>query len=1145
MADELVLSDDMKAYFKRLSDENARCYEIAEKARIMGRDPEDHVEIPQAEDLASRVEKLLSDYDVEGVADDIRRLTKKHGNREIVALMIAKEIAKRPAESVEKTLDRAVRVGLAVLTEGILVAPLEGIADTKIKNNSDGTTYVDLIFAGPIRAAGGTGQAMSVLIADIVRHELGIGKYIPTEEEISRFDEEIPLYKQCQHLQFSPTSKEIDLIVRNCPVCVDGEGTEDAEISGHRDLPRIDTNKVRGGACLVIAEGMCQKASKLKKHVDNLKIDGWGFIGQYLDSHKTDEAAKAPAAADDDEEDAVDDEFCNWKDSSDVETSDKYLKDLVAGRPIFGHPCMVGGFRLRYGRARTSGLAALAFSPASMYAMDEFMALGTQVKIERPGKACVVTPCDVLDGPIVLLSNGDLIQCQTKEELVEVHRSITEIVDNGEILIPFGEFSENNHKLVPCGYPIEWHKQELSKRGALPVDWEDPSYERAKEMCRQTGVAMHPKYNLFWSDVPVEKLRALRAFILDKGSFDGRLSLPVEACFKRTLEDLGATHRVRDGVVAVDERYSAAVLDCLGVGTGCGKLASVRDLSGNDPLSAVSSAAGFRVMARAVTRIGTRMARPEKAKERDMSPKTHVLFPIGRENLTGRDIDAAVKASKSRNTHLVGNLGPTLKVEVGKRTCPKCGRSTFRSWCRECNAHTLPIDAKGGRVAEMDVNISDESEKALAEIGFAIGDKVCGETRCVEGLISKTKTPEALEKGMLRIKNGISMFKDGTVRYDMTDIPLTHFKPREIGLSVEKALEIGYARDWNGDPLTSPEQICELKVQDIIPSKDCGDYLVKVATFLDEELERFYKLDRYYNVTSRAELIGCLTFGLAPHTSGCILCRIIGYSEVRGCYGHPFFHAAKRRNCDGDEDCVILAMDGLLNFSKVFLPNRRGGLMDAPLVLTTRLDPNEVDKEAQNIDCLREYPLEFYYAAMEMKDPKELEGVMDLVSKRIGKVEQYERIGFTHDTHDISEGPKNSAYTTLGSMKDKMEAQLLLGKKIRAVDEKDVAIKVINKHFMPDMIGNLRSFATQSVRCTKCGEKYRRMPLSGVCRCGYQLTLTVHEASVKKYLEVSKDITEKYDLDDYTKDRIALLEMSMDSLFNNDKVKKCRLSDFY
>ena len=391
----IAASDEMAKYFKTLSEKNDECYKIAEAARAKGLDPEIIVEIPQAEDLASRVEKLLKDYNVDGVADDIRRLTEKHGNREIVALMIAGEIAGRPGESLEKIVDRAVRVGLAVLTEGILVAPLEGIADTKIKNNQDGSSYIDLMFAGPIRAAGGTAQAMSVLIADMVRRALNIGRYIPTKEEIARFNEEIPLYKQCQHLQFSPTAQEIELIVKNCPICIDGEGTETEEIAGYRDLPRIETNKVRGGACLVIAEGMCLKAAKLKKHVDNLNIPGWEFIGEYIDAHRPPDEDK------------------NAK--KEVRPSTMYLKDLIAGRPIFGHPCRVGGFRLRYGRARTTGLAALAFNPASMYAMDEFMALGTQIKTERPGKACVATPCDQLDGPFLLLKNGDLVHCNTKE----------------------------------------------------------------------------------------------------------------------------------------------------------------------------------------------------------------------------------------------------------------------------------------------------------------------------------------------------------------------------------------------------------------------------------------------------------------------------------------------------------------------------------------------------------------------------------------------------------------------------------------------------------------------------------------------------------------------------------------------------------
>src|SRR3989304_5792516 len=50
--------------------------------------------------------------------------------------------------------------------------------------------------------------------------------------------------------QYLPSSEEIEAAVRGCPVGIDGEGTEDAEVSGHRDLPRVETNRLRGGACL-------------------------------------------------------------------------------------------------------------------------------------------------------------------------------------------------------------------------------------------------------------------------------------------------------------------------------------------------------------------------------------------------------------------------------------------------------------------------------------------------------------------------------------------------------------------------------------------------------------------------------------------------------------------------------------------------------------------------------------------------------------------------------------------------------------------------------------------------------------------------------------------------------------------------------
>ncbi len=71
------------------------------------------------------------------------------------------------------------------------------------------------------------------------------------------------------------------------------------------------------------------------------------------------------------------------------------------------------------------------------------------------------------------------------------------------------------------------------------------------------------------------------------------------------------------------------------------------------------------------------------------------------------------------------------------------------------------------------------------------------------------------------------------------------------------------------------------------------------------------------------------------------------------------------------------------------------------------------------------------------------------------------------------------------------------------------------------------------------------MPLEGKCsKCGGNLTLTVHEGSVKKYLELSKKISEEYDVSNYVQQRLELIDFAIQSLFTNDKVKDLKLDDF-
>jgi DNA polymerase II large subunit len=242
----------------------------------------------------------------------------------------------------------------------------------------------------------------------------------------------------------------------------------------------------------------------------------------------------------------------------------------------------------------------------------------------------------------------------------------------------------------------------------------------------------------------------------------------------------------------------------------------------------------------------------------------------------------------------------------------------------------------------------------------------------------------------------------------------------------------------------------------------------------------------------------------------------------------------------------MLLMDGLLNFSRQFLPEKRGGRMDAPLVLTTILDPKEVDKEVHNMDVVSVYPLEFYESTLDFENPKNFDSVIERVENRLKSKKRFYGLSYTHETDDISSGPVESRYKSLGPMVEKMKSQLILAEKIRAVNEKDVAERVINTHFLPDLIGNLRAFSRQKFRCVDCNAKYRRIPLQGKClKCGGNLTLTVHYGTITKYLEISKEVSEKYSVNDYTRQRINLIDLEIRSLFENEKSKQIRISDFF
>ena len=491
------------------------------------------------------------------------------------------------------------------------------------------------------------------------------------------------------------------------------------------------------------------------------------------------------------------------------------------------------------------------------------------------------------------------------------------------------------------------------------------------------------------------------------------------------------------------------------------------------------------------------------------------------------------------------------------RSCEECNSLCEKKYyCRFCGDVEKDTCRHGptNPYKSQDLNIKYYFNKAKERLGERLHpDLIKG----VRGTSNKERVLEHLSKGILRAKHSICVNKDGTTRYDCTEMHITHFKPKEIKTSIEKLKKLGYEKDIFGKELSDKEQIIELKPQDIVlpgfdSLEDSGPKVMKrVANFVDELLVKFYKLKPFYNIDKEEDLVGHLVIGLAPHISAGLMGRIIGFSETQGLLAHPMWHAGLRRDCDGDEAALLLLMDALLNFTRQYLPERRGAkTMDAPLVLTSTLNPAEIDDQVHGMDIAWKYPLELYEAALEMKKPWDVSfddgKKVEQISDRLGTELQHDQFGYTHWVTNFNKGILCSAYKTIPTMEDKLLGQMEIAKRVRAVDMDDVAKLVIEKHFLKDIRGNLRKFSMQQFRCVKCNAKYRRPPMSARCtECpNGKIIFTISEGSVIKYLGHSLRLAREYDFSPYLKQTLDLLQLNVDNVFGKEKEKQAGLGSF-
>ena len=306
-------------YFKEIEEGVRKTYEWANEARSKGLDPVDKVEIPLAMSMAEKVVGLIStiypQMEGSGIAKRILEFEKAYGKLDTtVSFKIAEEVAKQKFckfASVLEAMDAGIRIGFAYQTLGVVSSPIEGYTGIEVGKTLDGKDYIRANFSGPIRSAGTTASCVVLMLIDFLREMFGYAKYDPTEQEVKRYVAELSdFHERITNLQYMPTEDEMTFLAKNLPIQVSGDKSEKLEVSNFKNLERIKTNYLRSGVCLILGEGLAQKAAKGFRLLGMAKKNGvfctgFDFLEEYVKLHEK-------------------------RDKGKTNDSPTYIKDLVA-----------------------------------------------------------------------------------------------------------------------------------------------------------------------------------------------------------------------------------------------------------------------------------------------------------------------------------------------------------------------------------------------------------------------------------------------------------------------------------------------------------------------------------------------------------------------------------------------------------------------------------------------------------------------------------------------------------------------------------------------------------------------------------------------------------------------------------------------
>ena len=150
-----------------------------------------------------------------------------------------------------------------------------------------------------------------------------------------------------------------------------------------------------------------------------------------------------------------------------------------------------------------TGFATVGIHPAVPALLNYAIVVGTQIKMDMPGKASTIALVDTIEPPIVRLDDGKVIQVTTVEQAERIRSHVSKILYLGDMLISYGDFLENN----ACHLQAERNMQQLRSK-LLTIQSSDLDRKRLIQMAENPLVlpsvdeAFEISKNLDWHCIP-------------------------------------------------------------------------------------------------------------------------------------------------------------------------------------------------------------------------------------------------------------------------------------------------------------------------------------------------------------------------------------------------------------------------------------------------------------------------------------------------------------------------------------------------------------------------------------------------------------------------------------------------------------------